>query len=132
MSSKLLYISGREGGRGEGGRERGRRKRKRDGGRKIGKRKMKIGRRNEGGSGGGSGREREEGRKRGGREGRKEKKERERGISHVQCAHEYTMVPFREISGGLVKVFADGDCGSSLRVTQLDILKKSVGHKLCV
>ena len=75
--------------------------------------------------------EEREGRKRGGREG-KEGGKRERGISYVQCAHKYTTLPFREISGGLVKVFADGDCGSSLCVTQLDILEKSVGHKLCV
>ena len=71
------------------------------------------------------------------REGRRRKKGRGEGHStdtynvHT-CYHEYTTVPFRELSGGLVKVFADGDCSSSLCVTQLDILEKSVGHKLCV
>ena len=71
------------------------------------------------------------------REGRRRKKGRGEGHSTATynvhtCYHEYTTVPFRELSGGLVKVFADGDCGSSLCVTQLDILEKSVGHKLCV
>ena len=114
MSSKLLYISGREGGRGErGGR--------RNGGR------GEEGERREGGR---EGVEKE-------REGRRRKKGRGEGHSTATynvhtCYHEYTTVPFRELSGGLVKVFADGDCGSSLCVTQLDILEKSVGHKLCV
>ena len=112
--SSCTYLGERE--EGGGGREENRKEEDED--------------RNEGGSG--RGREGKEEEERRGREGRKEKKERKRGISYVQCAHEYTTLPFREISGGLVKVFADGDCGSSLCVTQLDILEKSVGHKLCV